>query len=66
MAMVIASTMRDLKGKQKKALVLKILEGTLKKYDLPGPDWVSRKVVMFLAPTLIEKFIELTRGDERY
>ena len=48
-------------GQEKKTFGLGILELVLDKVDLPGPDWLAKKVIMWIAPSLIDKFVAMAK-----
>lgn len=48
-------------GKAKKAFALEMLAEVLNQVDLPGPDWLSRKVILWVAPSLIDKFVSMAK-----
>lgn len=50
-------------GKDKKKFALEVLELILdnESIDLPGPDWLTKRALLWLAPSLIDKFVELTK-----
>jgi hypothetical protein len=49
-------------GQVKKDFVLNTLEEVLKQVDLPGPDFITRRVVLWFMPSLIDKLVELKFG----
>lgn len=50
-------------GADKKEFALEVLEIILdhESIDLPGPDWITKRVVMWLAPSLIDKFVDIAK-----
>ena len=61
--MAHAEVLTDLDtGPKKKQFVLDILDTLLDRVDLPGPDWIAKRVIMWLAPTLIDKFVAIANG----
>ena len=60
-AMVYVGQFKDWDGLDKKAEVLAIIELVLRGQDLPGPDVLTRPVVMYILPGLVDKFFELAK-----
>lgn len=48
-------------GEHKKAFALELLEAVLDEVDLPGPDWITKRVIMWFAPSLIDKFVSVAK-----
>lgn len=52
----------NVEGEVKKEFVIDTLQLVLEKVDLPGPDFITRRVVMWFMPSLIDKFVEYKFG----
>lgn len=52
----------DFSGADKKAEVLAILQVVLDKTDSPGPDAITDRVVMWIAPQAIDYIVSAARG----
>ncbi len=50
-------------GQDKKAFALEVIEIVLghEALDLPGPDWITKRVIMWFLPSLIDKFVDLAK-----
>ena len=50
-------------GQDKKEFAMEVIEIVLKhdSVDLPGPDWVTRPVIMWFLPSIIDKFVALVK-----
>jgi len=46
----------------KKKFALEVLDIVLRKIDLPGPDFITRRVIMWFAPSLVDKFVSVAKG----
>lgn len=49
-------------GGVKKDFVLAALDEVLSQVDLPGPDFITRRAVMWLAPSVVDRFAEFKFG----
>jgi hypothetical protein len=58
----------DLAGADKKKLAMEVLEIVLDhdKIDLPGPDWLTKRVILWFAPSLIDKFVSLAKEKVKF
>lgn len=50
-------------GTDKKEFALEVIEIVLghEAIDLPGPDWISKPIIMWFLPSLIDKFVSLVK-----
>lgn len=50
-------------GKAKKEFALEVIDIVLQheSINLPGPDWITRKVIMWFMPSVIDKFVEIAK-----
>jgi len=50
-------------GKDKKEFALEVIDIVLQheSINLPGPDWITRRVIMWFMPGLIDKFVEIAK-----
>jgi len=57
-----------LSGGDKKQFALDALEEVLSHplVDLPGPDWITKKVILWFAPSLIDKFVAMTKNGFKF
>jgi hypothetical protein len=60
--MNIVESFKDLSGTEKKEKAVAILDKVLDKFDLPGPDWITKKVIMWFLPGAIDKLVEAAKG----
>lgn len=61
-AMQIAEEFEDLEGSEKKEKVIQILDKLLDRFDLPGPDWLTKKAILWILPSAIDKLVEAAQG----
>lgn len=62
-AMEIVGGFQGLTGPQKKEKVLQIVDRLLDKTDLPGPDWLTKKAIMWFLPSVIDKLVAAAKGQ---
>lgn len=50
-------------GKDKKEFALEVIDIVLQNdaIDLPGPDFITRRVIMWFMPGLIDKFVDIAK-----
>lgn len=50
-------------GKDKKEFALEVIDIVLQheSIDLPGPDFITRRVIMWFMPGLIDKFVSIAK-----
>lgn len=61
-AMNIVESFTELTGEQKKDKVIRIIDQLLGKFDLPGPDWITKKVIMWFVPGAIDNLVDAAKG----
>jgi hypothetical protein len=61
-AMQVVASFEGLSGAEKKEKVIHIVGGLLDKFDLPGPDWITKKVIMWFIPGVIDKLVDAANG----
>lgn len=49
-------------GPDKKQFVLEVVEVVLDKVDLPGPDFITKRVILWFLPSLIDKFVDIAKS----
>ena len=49
------------KGVDRKEFALEVVEIVLRSIDLPGPNWITRRVIMWFLPGLIDKFVKIAK-----
>ena len=62
MVMELVEDFEGLDGAAKKERALKIIDKLLDKIDLPGPDWISKKIILYFIPDMIDKLIDAAKG----
>ena len=62
MTMQLVGSFEDLDGPAKKDKVLQIIDKLLDKIDLPGPDWIAKKIIMWFLPGAIDKLVDAAKG----
>jgi hypothetical protein len=66
-AMSHAQTWVDLAtGQDKKDFALAVLEQVLARVDLPGPDFITRRVVLWFAPSLIDWVVKFSKEKVQF
>lgn len=67
MLMLQAENWKELtSGRERKEFVLEVLETMLNEIDLPGPDWITRKAVMWFVPSLIDMFVDIAKNTPAF
>jgi len=62
LAMDLVEGVEGLKGPEKKAKVLKILDTMLNKVDLPGWDWLTKKGIEWVLPLVVDMLVDASKG----
>ncbi len=62
MVMELVEDFEGLDGAAKKERALKIIDKLLDKIDLPGPDWISKKIILWFLPGVMDKLIDAAKG----
>ena len=62
LAMELAEGFEGLKGQEKKAKVLKILDELIGRVDLPGWDWLTKKSIEWVLPLVIDMLVDASKG----
>jgi len=60
--MSLVESFEGLSGEEKKERALKILDKFLDEFDLPGPDWITKRIIMWLVPGAIDQLVEASKG----
>lgn len=63
MTMEIVENLGGLTGEQKKEKVLQIVDRLLDRTDLPGPDWLTKKAIMWFLPAVIDKLVAAAKNQ---
>lgn len=62
MSMELVEEFEGLDGAAKKEKALRIIDKLLDKIDLPGPDWISKKIILWLIPQAMDKLVDAAKG----
>jgi hypothetical protein len=62
MAMELVEGIGGLTGQQKQDRVIVILGQLLDKINLPGPDWLTKRAIMWAVPMIIDKLVASAKG----
>jgi len=51
-------------GEEKKAFAIEVIGIVLQHIDLPGPDFITRRAIMWFLPGIIDKFVAIAKGTD--